>query len=118
MADKVKVAGVEYDMPARLKIGEQLDMARALAAENVPSDSMIGLACATVWIAVRRVYPQTLLADLLNEDYDIIEGEPDEVEKLLPTNGAGSASGSPEAAAPTTTGTPPSGISEEPSPGT
>lgn len=117
MADRVKIDGVEYDIPENLTIGEQLDVARALGAAAATE---FGRSVGVCWIAVRRVFPNTTLEDLAAFEVEYIEGK-DGKPGIPPTNGGAAESLSdadPTQAAQTPTGTQPYGSTEEPSPAT
>lgn len=107
------VAGVRYDLPEELTIGEALDVARELGPA---SDTEIGRHSGLVWIAVRRVYPKTTLADLQNEPYNAYDDDDD---RLPPTSGAANGSPvdrTPTEPAPAPTGTPGSDTTTESDP--
>lgn len=117
MADRVKVNGVEYDIPANLTIGEQLDVARELGAA---AQSEWGRSIGVVWIAVRRSFPNTTLEDLSGFEVEYIE-DPEGKPGVPPMNGAAAVSqagADPTREAATPTGTQPYGSTEAPSPAT
>lgn len=112
MADKVRIDGVEYDIPENLTIGEQLDVARELGPAAATE---FGRSVGVCWIAVRRVFPNTTLDDLAAFEVEYIE-DSDGKPGLPPTNGAAAesqAAGAQTQAAPMPTGTPPYGSTAE-----
>lgn len=82
----VIVAGVRYEVPTELTIGESLDVASELGAA---SDTEIGRMVGLVWIAVRRKFPETTIADLRAQSYELYE---DEADRIPPTSAAANGS--------------------------
>lgn len=72
-------AGTKYEVPTSLTYGEQIDVFKELGEDAA--------ALGVIWIAVRRQYPQTTIADLRDATIEMFE---DEEDKLPPTFAGGS----------------------------
>lgn len=98
------VDGVRYEVPTTLTFGEQIDIMKEFGQDA----AMLGV----VWIAVRRQWPKTTIADLREATVEIFE---DEEDALPPTNGAAPESGVENAkpTEPADTGSPGSAATSE-----
>jgi hypothetical protein len=80
--------GERYEVPRTLTYGEQIDIFKELGEDAA--------ALGVIWIAIRRRFPQTTIADLRDATVEMFE---DEEDKLPPTyfaaGGSSEANGKP-----------------------
>lgn len=69
--------GAKYEVPTTLTYGEQIDVFKEFGQDAA--------ALGVIWIAVRRQFPNTSVADLREASVEMFE---DDEDKLPPTNGA------------------------------